>query len=400
VALQSRAKAAQQAMASAVSPREAQADAAAGAGKLAEARRLLEGAVAETPDRAEAWLKLAAMCRATGDLPGGLAAVSRALTVDPLDFSALLSKAVMLERLGRTGEAGRAFGHALVHRPPADKTPPHLAAVIEHAETAYREHQEKSAALLLAAVPADAGLDGDERRRVERFCTNFARLTRPYRQEPSDFQYPGLPAFEFHDRAHFPWLQALEAGTAEIRAELEALLASEAAELVPYVQYPDDVPLAQWRALNRSRDWTAIHLLQNGTRIERNARHCPRTLALLGAAPQPDIAGRCPNAMFSLLAPNTRIPPHHGVANTRLVCHLPLIVPPGCGFRVGGETRGWKPGEAFVFDDTIEHEAWNDSAELRVVLIFDLWPWALAPAERAAVAAVMAASDAPVAEGL
>jgi aspartyl/asparaginyl beta-hydroxylase (cupin superfamily) len=400
VALQSGAKAAQQAMATAVSPSEAQADVAAGAGRLAEARRLLEGAVAETPERAEAWLKLAAMCRATGDLPGGLAALSRALAIDPLDFSALLSKAVMLERMGRTGEAGQAFGHALAQRPPADKTPPALAAVIEHAEAAYRQYQEQSAALLRASIPPDAGLDADAQRRVERFCTNFARLTRPYAQEPSHFHYPGLPGFEFHDRRYFPWLEALEAGADAVKAELEALLASEAAELVPYVQYPDDVPLAQWRDLNRSDDWTAIHLLQNGRRVERNARHCPRTLALLAAAPQPDVPGRCPNAMFSLLAPNTRIPPHHGVANTRLVCHLPLIVPPGCGFRVGAETRAWRPGEAFVFDDTVEHEAWNESGELRVVLIFDLWPWALGEAERAAVAAVMAGSDAPTAEGL
>jgi aspartyl/asparaginyl beta-hydroxylase (cupin superfamily) len=104
--------------------------------------------------------------------------------------------------------------------------------------------------------------------------------------------------------------------------------------------------------------------------------------------------------MFSLLAPGTRIPPHTGVANTRLVCHLPLIVPPGCGFRVGAETRQWEPGKAFVFDDTIEHEAWNDSAELRVVLIFDVWPWALGEAERRAVAAVMARSDAPTSDSL
>ena len=96
--------------------------------------------------------------------------------------------------------------------------------------------------------------------------------------------------------------------------------------------------------------------------------------------------------MFSLLAPHTRIPPHTGVANTRLVCHLPLIVPPGCGFRVGETIREWREGEAFVFDDTIEHEAWNDSDQLRVVLILDLWPPALSEAERVAVSAAIGAA--------
>ena len=98
--------------------------------------------------------------------------------------------------------------------------------------------------------------------------------------------------------------------------------------------------------------------------------------------------------MFSLLAPRTRIPAHKGVANTRLVCHLPLIVPANCGFRCGETTREWRVGEAFVFDDTIEHEAWNDSDELRVVLILDLWPPALAAGDRRAVAAVIGASNA------
>jgi aspartyl/asparaginyl beta-hydroxylase (cupin superfamily) len=384
----------------AASAAEREADAAAAAGRLPDARRLLEAAVGETPQRRETWLKLAAMCRALGDLPAGLAAVSRALAIDPLDFSALLSKAALLERLGQSAEAGKAYGHALAQRPPHDKIPPALATAVAHAETVYRRHQEATAALLRAAVPADAGLDDDERRRADRFCTNFARLTTPCRQEPSHFHYPGLPPVEFHDRARFPWLETIEAGTSEVRAEFEALLASEAAELVPYVQYPDDVPLAQWRELNWSREWTAIHLLQNGRRVERNARHCPKTLALLAEAPQPDVPGRCPNAMFSLLAPRTRIPPHTGVANTRLVCHLPLVVPEGCGFRVGAETRAWVPGEAFVFDDTIEHAAWNDSDELRVVLIFDVWAWALSAAERRAVAAVMAHSDAPTSESL
>jgi aspartyl/asparaginyl beta-hydroxylase (cupin superfamily) len=162
--------------------------------------------------------------------------------------------------------------------------------------------------------------------------------------------------------------------------------------MVPYIQYPEHVPLAQWRELNQNLDWTAIHLLQNGRRVEANARHCPQTMDAIARLPQPQVPGASPNAMFSLLAPKTRIPPHTGVANTRLVCHLPLIVPPGCGFRVGGTTREWKVGEAFVFDDTIEHEAWNDSDELRVVLIVDLWPPALSANERRAVASIINAA--------
>src|SRR3546814_15439467 len=104
--------------------------------------------------------------------------------------------------------------------------------------------------------------------------------------------------------------------------------------------------------------------------------------------------------MFSLLAPGKHIPPHTGVANTRLVCHLPLIVPDGCWFRVGAETREWKRGAAWVFDDTIEHEAANDSNALRVILIVDCWHPGLSPLEREAVAAAMAASDTGIGESV
>lgn len=379
-----------------LSQAESQADAAAQSGRLGDARRLLEAAVVATPDRIDTWLKLAAMCRATGDLSSAMEAVSRALALEPLDLSALLMRAMLLERMGKTAEAGEAYGHALAQRP-AGETPPGLAPMVAHAEQSYRRFQEALVARLRDALP-DA--PPQEQARIDRFCTNVARLTRPYGQEPSHFHYPGLPPIEFHDRGHFPWLSEVEAATAQIRSEFDALIASEAAELVPYIQYPDDVPLRQWEALNRSRDWTAVHLLQNGRRVERNARHCPNTMELLARLPQPDVSGASPNAMFSLLAPRTRIPPHTGVANTRLVCHLPLIVPPGCGFRVGAETRDWQPGTAFVFDDTIEHEAWNDSAELRVVFIFDVWAWALSEAERRAVAAIVPRSGAAGREGL
>ena len=93
-------------------------------------------------------------------------------------------------------------------------------------------------------------------------------------------------------------------------------------------------------------------------------------------------AAAIPETFFSVLKPGAHIPPHTGVVNVRLVCHLPLIVPPDCGIRVGSETRGWKEGECIVFDDTFEHEAWNKSGQTRVVLIFDIWNPYLSASER------------------
>ena len=106
------------------------------------------------------------------------------------------------------------------------------------------------------------------------------------------------------------------------------------------------------------------------------------------------IEGLCPNAMFSALAPRTEIPPHHGETNARLVVHLPLIVPKRCTYRVGYERREWKVGEILVFDDTIEHTARNDSDDLRVVLIFDVWNPLLSSEERAIVSEIALAARA------
>jgi len=78
-------------------------------------------------------------------------------------------------------------------------------------------------------------------------------------------------------------------------------------------------------------------------------------------------------AVDQLLRAGARINPHTGTTNTRLVCHLPLIVPPGCRFRVGNEVREWEEGKLLIFDDSIEHEAWNDGREDRTILIFDIW---------------------------
>lgn len=368
---------------------ELQADRAAASGDLAAARESLEQAVASGEPSLELWSKLSAIRRALGDVAGALEAIERALALSPLDFSALLARAMLLER-SSDPRSGEAFANAIAQLPPDRELPPPMIAAVDHAKKRAAEHRDGVERRLAQSIPS--GLDSAQRRRLERFASNTARRTRHFHQEPTNFHFPELPEIEFHDVGQFAGISELEAATDAIRGEYEALVRLKTAELVPYTQYPDHVPLAQWKALNNNRDWTAIHLLQNGRRVEANAAHCPVTMELLAKVPQPDIPGAAPNAMFSLLAPRTRIPPHTGVANVRLVAHLPLIVPPGCGFRVGETIRGWDVGETFVFDDTIEHEAWNDSDELRVVLIFDLWAPAIAPAERDAVARVIGAA--------
>ena len=373
--------------------RETEADRAVAGGDVAEARRLLEALTADAPDRAETWLKLAAMCRAQGDIDAALAAVAGALRIDPLAFLPLLMKASLLDAAGRTFEAGEAYGHALAQRP--ERMPAELAGTVATAERRHAGHVAASAQRLADAAAEQADqLTRREWRRVRRFQSNILRTTRPFHAEPSHFHYPGLVEREFHDLEDFPWLADLEAATSAITEDFHRVMAAERAELVPYIQYPDDVPLRQWAELNRNPAWTAIHLVQNGVTIAANARHCPATMALLAGCDQPQIPQRGPNAMFSLLAPGAHIPPHTGVANTRLVCHLPLIVPAGCWFRVGEERRDWVVGEAWVFDDTIEHEALNPSDALRVILIVDTWHPGLSMRERAAVAATMVASGA------
>ena len=372
-----------------VSDLERQADRAAAAGDLAGAKLWLEQAVANGGSTVELWLKLSAIRRGLGDVPGAIEAIERALSLSPLDFSALLSRAMLLERIGDPA-AGEAFVNAIAQLPPDREMPQGISTAIQHAKARAAEHQAAIERRLLKALPE--GLDTISRQRLERFASNSSRRTRHYHQEPTNFHFPGLPEIEFHDVRAFPGLAEIERATEAIRAEYQALVETKAAELVPYTQYPDHVPLAQWRELNNNPDWTAIHLLQNGRVVEANSKHCPKTLELLAKLPQPQIPGAAPNAMFSLLAPRTRIPPHTGVANVRLVAHLPLIVPAGCGFRVGETVRDWRVGEAFVFDDTIEHEAWNDSDDLRVVLIFDLWAPALDLPERDAVAKLIGAA--------
>lgn len=371
------------------------ADRSLSGGNVAEARGILEEAARLDPAEPEFWQRLATVRKLAGVPVMAVEAIDRALALAPLDFVNLMMRAHLLDAMGHP-EAGEAYGRALA-QPRPDPLPPILARTLARAEAAWAAHQHALTGRLAQAVEASgADLTPAERARAARFASNIAHLTRPYHSEPTHFAWPGLREHEFHDRALFPWLEELESLTPVIRAELDAVANAPDARLVPYVKYADSEPLAQWRELNHNRDWTAIHLVERGQTVAANAAHSPVTMGFLAGMEQPAIPGCAANAMFSLLAPRTHIPPHVGVANFRLLCHLPLIVPDRCWFRVGATTRDFAEGQAWVFDDTIEHEAKNETDRLRVILIFDLWHPDLSPAEREAISAAVGAAAMPV----
>jgi aspartyl/asparaginyl beta-hydroxylase (cupin superfamily) len=363
--------------------------------RFAEARQLLEDRLSIDGHDLSLWLNYAVTLRAMGDGTGALKALEGALRVDSRCFLALLMRASIFDQQGDTRQAAQAYGVALSQYRPENVRDEPTRRAVARAQQVHDTYQREMEAALRRSV-ADNADGAADLRRINGLIDQMLGRRKIYHQQPTHFYLPGLPAIEFFDREEFPWLPMLESATRDIQLEMAAVMADQSLDgaFQPYIHYPDWMPLDQWRPLNNSRDWTAFHLLEKGRPVPGNADRCPRTMEILAQMPQPVVPNRSPAGMFSVLKPRTKIPPHTGVANTRLVVHLPLLVPPGCGFRVGNETREWKVGEAWVFDDTIEHEAWNDSDETRVVLIFDIWHPRLTEAERQAYAKVMAAIDA------
>ncbi len=363
--------------------------AAQGRGDLDRAEDLIARAAAADPSAPELWLNLANVVRMRGDDMGERKALTGALAADPAFIPARLLRGHLLERLGERAEAVGDYSLALAQLPTGTQLPPGLAKLVEHAGAALADHGATFADTL-TPVFADDGLLP---RRFQRLVDTMTGRNRVHRSQPAGIDYPELPAIEFFDRDPFPWFAELEAATDVIRAEYLALFAQAPETLEPYVAYQPGEPVNQWAALNHSTDWGARFLIRDGVSRPEVCDRCPQTTALLGRLPLLDLPGRGPSVFFSVLAPRARIPAHWGSTNLRTIVHLGLIVPPGCGFRVGGATREWREGEAFAFDDTIEHEAWNDSDAPRVVLILDTWNPALSERERDLTRRLIAAAD-------
>ena len=353
-------------------------------GAAEQAHALFQRATAGDPRHPALWANLASSLNALGRRPEEMDAIEKALELEPRHLSALLQKGAYFEQSGDVRSAARTYQNALACIPPGAEAPPAIRDALTHAKAVVDADLAALTAALeqpLAAVRERHG--GGQQRRVDLCLDTLMGKRQTYYSQPTWMYFPQLPAIEFFERSDFPWLDALEAASEQIRAELLRVLLSDREGLQPYIDFPNSMPLDQWKDLNRSRRWSAYFLWNQGTANAGHIARCPHTArALEEFVPRPRIESRAPTAFFSILEPKTRIPAHTGVTNTRMTVHLPLIIPEGCGFRVGATTREWQPGKAWVFDDTIEHEAWNDSDTPRAILIFDIWNPLLTAAER------------------
>lgn len=331
--------------------------------------------------------------REQGDTESEWLTILDCLSVEPYFLPGLLTKAGYLERQGRTKAAASVYRDALKVAPPETHWPDALRPQLLHARKAVEAHTEAFAAYLEATLAGPRrALEAAATGRWAEAASIMAGRSQPYRSDSNQLTVPRLPAIPFFDRVQFPWVADLEAATATIRDEFLAVKAAGGEGFSPYIAYNPGEPVNQWSDLNHSDRWSTLPLWRGGLPVPESLERCPRTAAALEAVQMARIGGLCPNAMFSVLAPHTQIPPHHGETNARLVAHLPLIVPPNCSYRVGFERTIWTEGEVLIFDDTIEHEARNDSDEPRVVLIFDVWNPLLSAAERDMVEAMTKAA--------
>jgi aspartate beta-hydroxylase len=355
-----------------------------------QSRQFLDHLVATGRADASTYLALARACASAHDHAAALAAADRALGLEPRNLLALVAKADQLAALGDERSAS-SFYRAAVNLAPAPREMPaamrdevaRAASICEQYAQRFERHLRERLAGGGYFVPGS------------RFNDSLDILSgrkSVYFQEPRQYFFPGLPHLQFYPRNYFPWLERLEAATADIRAELLEILKEDAA-FRPYIERSDRRPHLDAAGLLENPAWSAFYLWKHGELVAQNAARCPKTVRALEGVPFVFVENRSPSVMFSLLKPGAHIPPHTGEVNTRLVCHLPLIVPESCHLRVGNETRQVVEGQAWVFDDTIEHEAWNRSNHTRVILLFEVWRPELSDEERAQVAAMFAAID-------
>jgi hypothetical protein len=358
-------------------------------GDVRQAASLLEAAAQRGRD-ASTLLRLATVRRSLGDFPGAVGAAAAAVELSPRNSLMALLLGSLRELMGAIHGAERAYRVARDHAPVDLSFQPAMMKQFDHAKLLV-EAAENWRNRLLEWQPANSAipLDEAEDRRIRGFRANILENHDSGPLVAPAFVIPGIKSKKYFDVSEFADVAAIERETDAVREEFLALAESNRDQWTSRLAGLH----APENGARRAGAWSMIPLIRNGRVVEEFASSCPRTMQLARALDLPDIPLISPSLYFSVLEPGSRIEPHIGITNARIIAHFPLIVPDNCGFRVDGEMRQWEPGKAIIFDDMTSHEAWNDSDRIRVVLIADLWRPELTAAERAAVTDLMTCDD-------
>lgn len=362
-------------------------------GDAAGSRAGFESIVASGQADAAIHVGLAFACRALRDAGGAMAAINGALALEPRNLQALILKADLLAGAGDLRAASAFYRAAVKLAPAPERLPPQLRGEVQRASGECNRYAAMFESHLQQWLARSGWEGGSESPRFRESLELLFGRREIFFPRPRYYFFPGLPQIQFYDRALLPWMDGIEAATPAIRAELLEVLRGGESDFKPYVEGDSGRPYHGQDGMLNNPAWSAFYLWKNGELVAENAARCPQTMRALEAVPLTRAPNRSPSVLFSLLRPGAHIPPHNGMVNTRLICHLPLIVPGACSFRVGNETRDWVEGRAWAFDDTVEHEAWNRSDATRVILLFEVWKPELTEAERAQVNAMFEAID-------
>lgn len=368
--------------------------------EVLKAIELLDRAQRAHPNDPHTLHQLGTAKMTAGDARGAVADLRKGLALAPNMFVARLRLSILLDQLGETHDALIACFNAInvaqaQGRWLSDETTaPELRDVVKRAIQYVQQGRRSVFEEILKPLYQRYG--SSEMQRVERCLAIYlgeqSADIPDARQQPKFLYFPGIPSQPYYPRERFPWIDSLEAVTSSIREELLDVL-SQSQSLESFLQTDSPQDASELLKSSNSQDpaWDAYFFHRHGERFDEHCLKCPRTAGLLDTLPLAYVREHSPETLFSVLSPGTHILPHRGVTNTRLVTHLPLIVPADCALRVGGETHVWEEGRCVTFDDTFEHEAWNRSSETRVVLIVDSWNPDLSEAEREAVADLVGA---------
>ena len=338
------------------------------------------------------WVALAGACGRLGDLQAAHAAVDKALALDPSNLRGLIVKADLLGGQGDARAASAFYMAAVQAAPPENQLTSDLRADLQRANAIIQQYGRQFESILTDRLKQAGFVAGASTARFAQSLDLLFGRRQIYFQAPRYYYFPGLPQIQFYERDCFPWLDKVEAATAAIRDELHGVLEDRTA-FRPYLASDPPRPRNQQGHMLDNDEWSAFYLWKNGEPVAGNVERCPRTMEALSGVPFPRVPNRSPSILFSMMRPGAHTPAHNGFVNTRLICHLPVIAPRGCSLRVGNEEREFVEGKAWVFDDTIEQEAWNRSDRARVILLFEIWRPELSEEERALVRTMFEAID-------